>query len=118
MSTLNVSGVLEWTVTGKVTDYGQNATLFCNISNCCPKYSGWSMWTAVEDAERTLFTDVNTASPNKKYDGKAFTNGYTLVIQNLTENDLNLSYACVYGAKFGEKKILLEEDVFTGKYDH
>lgn len=114
MSILNVSGVLEWTVTEKVTDYGQNVTLFCNISNCCPKFSGWTLWTAVEDVEHTLFTDVKTAGPNTKYGGKALANGYTLVIQNITEKDLNKSYACVYDATFGEKKILLEEDVFTG----
>ncbi|CAG2209438.1 unnamed protein product [Mytilus edulis] len=34
---LKVSGVLDWMVVGKVTEYGQNVTLFCNVSNCCPK---------------------------------------------------------------------------------
>ncbi|CAC5368629.1 unnamed protein product [Mytilus coruscus] len=73
-------------------------------------WKGWDMWTP---ALRTLFTDVKTGSPNEKYDGKALRNGYTLIIQNLTKKDLNVSYACVYGAEFGDKQILLEEDVFT-----
>ncbi|XP_052073626.1 serine/threonine-protein phosphatase 6 regulatory ankyrin repeat subunit B-like [Mytilus californianus] len=107
---LQVSGVLEWTVVRKVTDYGQNVTLFCNVSNCCPKYSGWDMWTP---EQRTLFIDVKTAHPNKKYDGKATKDGYTLVIKNLTKQDLNVSYSCLYGVTFGERKFLLEEDVFT-----
>ncbi|CAC5424406.1 unnamed protein product [Mytilus coruscus] len=34
---LMIQGVLEWTVVGKVTEYGQNVTLFCNVPNCCPE---------------------------------------------------------------------------------
>ncbi|XP_076081120.1 uncharacterized protein LOC143052030 [Mytilus galloprovincialis] len=107
---LIIQGVLEWLVVGKVTEYGQNVTLFCNVSNCCPKDSGWDMWTP---QQRTLFIDVKTGRPNKKYDGKVFRDGYTLIIQNLTEKDLNVSYSCLYGVTYGEQKILLEEDVFT-----
>ncbi|VDI22271.1 Hypothetical predicted protein, partial [Mytilus galloprovincialis] len=101
--------VLEWTVFEKVTEYGQNVTLFCNVSNCCPKYAGWDRWTPVQ---QTLFIDVKTGQANAKYDGNALRNGYTLVIQKLSKTDLNVSYSCVYGATFGERKILLEEDVF------
>ncbi|CAG2192638.1 ANK [Mytilus edulis] len=104
-----VSGVLEWTVTGKVTEYGQNVTLFCNVPNCCPKDAGWDRWTPVQ---QTLFIDIKTGRPNKKYDGKVMKDGYTLVIQNLTEHDLNVSYSCLHGVTFGERKLLLEEDVF------
>ncbi|XP_052079428.1 chitin synthase chs-1-like [Mytilus californianus] len=107
---IQVAGVLEWTVVGKVTDYGQNVTLFCNVSNCCPKHAGWDMWTP---AQRTLYIDVKTGLPNRKYDGKALTNGYTLIIQNLTKTDLNVSYSCLYGVVLGEIKLLVEEDVFT-----
>ncbi|XP_071141116.1 uncharacterized protein [Mytilus edulis] len=107
---LFTQGVLEWTVVEKITEYGQNVTLFCNVSHCCPKYSGWDRWTTVQ---QTLFIDVKTKTSNKKYDGKVINDGYTLVIKNLTKNDLNVSYSCVYGATIGERKILLEEDVFT-----
>lgn len=103
-------GVLEWTVVGKATEYGQSVTLFCNVSNCCPKNAGWDRLTSVQ---RTLFIDVKTGRPNKKYDGKVLKDGYTLIIQNLTKQDLNVSYSCVYGATIGERKFLLEEDVFT-----
>ncbi|XP_071181256.1 uncharacterized protein [Mytilus edulis] len=105
-----IKGVLEWTVVGKVTDYGQNVTLFCNVPNCCPKDAGWDRWTP---HQRTLFIDVKTGRSNKKYDGKVEKDGYTLVIQNLTKNDLNVSYSCLYGVTLGEQKYLLEEDVFT-----
>ncbi|VDI41875.1 Hypothetical predicted protein [Mytilus galloprovincialis] len=105
----NISGILEWTVVGKVTDYGQNVTLFCNVPHCCPEDSGWDRWTPVQ---QTLFIDIKTGRPNKKYDGKVMKDGYTLIIQNLTENDLNVSYSCLYGVTFGERKFLLKEDVF------
>ncbi|CAG2241543.1 unnamed protein product [Mytilus edulis] len=59
---LDALGVLEWLVIGKVTEYGQNVTLFCNVSNCCPKDSGWDMWTP---QQRTLFIDVKSGRPNK-----------------------------------------------------
>ncbi|CAG2190241.1 unnamed protein product [Mytilus edulis] len=109
-----ISGVLEWTVAGKVTDYGQNVTLFCHVPNCCPKDAGWDRWTPVQ---QTLFIDVKTGHTNKKYDGKAEKDGYTLVIQNLTKEDLNVSYSCLYDVTLGPSKFLLEEDVFTDKSD-
>ncbi|CAC5355479.1 unnamed protein product [Mytilus coruscus] len=108
--TIQVVGDFEWTVIGKATDYGQNVTLFCNVSNCCPKHSGWDRWTPVQ---RTLFIDVKTGRPNKKYEGKVFKDGYTLIIKNLTKHDLNVSYSCLYGATLGKRKYLLEEDIFT-----
>lgn len=103
---------MEWIVIGKVTDYGQDATLFCNVSNCCPKDSGWDRYSP---EQRTLFIDVKTGRSNKKYDGKTLRDGYTLVIKNLTKNDLNVSYSCVYGVTIGQSKFLLEEDVFICK---
>ncbi|VDI74667.1 Hypothetical predicted protein, partial [Mytilus galloprovincialis] len=109
-----ILGVFEWTVTGKVTDFGQNVTLFCHVPNCCPKDAGWDRWTPVQ---QTLFIDVKTGRPNKKYDGKVFKDGYTLVIQNLTKEDLNVSYSCIYDVTFGQSQFLLEEDVFTDKSD-
>lgn len=108
-----VSGVLKWTVIGKVTDYGQNVTLFCHVPNCCPKDSGWDRWTPVQ---RTLYIDVKTGRANKKYDGNTLKEGYTLVIQNLTKDDLNVSYSCLYGVTLGEIKFLQKEDVFMCKY--
>lgn len=105
-----IKGALEWTVVGKVTDYGQNVTLFCHVPNCCPKDAGWDRWTP---HQRTLFIDVKTGRSNKKYDGKVEKDGYTLIIQNLTKQDLNVSYSCLYGVTLGERKFLLEEDVFS-----
>ncbi|CAC5414037.1 unnamed protein product [Mytilus coruscus] len=102
-------GVLEWKVLEKITDYGQNVTLFCNVSNCCPKHAGWDRYTP---AQRTIFIDVKTGSPTKKYDGKVLTDGYTLVIQNLTKQDLNVLYSCVYDSTLGDQQYLLEENVF------
>lgn len=87
-------------------------TLVCNVSNCCPKSAGWDKYTP---QQRTIIIDVKTWRPTKKYDGNILTDGYTLVIRNLTEQDLNISYSCVYGSSLGDKKYLLEENVFDCK---
>lgn len=108
-----ITGVLEWTVLKKATDYGQNVTLFCNVGYCCPDDAGWDRWTPVQ---RTIYIDVKTGHPNKKYDGKVLKDGYTLIIQNLTKDDLNVSYSCLYGVTFSTRKYLQEEDVFICKY--
>ncbi|XP_071123451.1 uncharacterized protein [Mytilus edulis] len=107
---LLVQGILEWTVVKTVTDYGQNVTLFCNVSNCCSQFAGWNKYIP---NEKIIFIDVKTWTPSKKYDGKVLKDGYTLVIQNLTDEDLNVSYACVYGSIFGDQQTLLEENVFN-----
>ncbi|XP_063400197.1 obscurin-like [Mytilus trossulus] len=107
---LLVQGILEWKVIKTITDYGQNVTLFCNVSNCCPQFAGWNKYTP---NETIILIDVKTWTPSKKYDGKVLKDGYTLVIQNLTNEDLNVSYACVYGSIFGDQRTLLEENVFN-----
>ncbi|XP_076116608.1 uncharacterized protein LOC143084077 [Mytilus galloprovincialis] len=106
---LLVQGNLEWKVLKKITEYGQNVTLVCNVSNCCPKTTGWDKYTP---QQRTIIIDLKTWRPTTKYDGHILTDGYTLVIQNLTKQDLNISYSCVYGSSLGDKKYLLEENVF------
>lgn len=104
---------MEWTAIGNVTDYGQNVTLFCNVSNCCAEGSGWIRWTS---ENQTLFIDVKTGGTNTGFDRKVLKDGYTLVIQNLTKQDLNVSYSCVYGVTLSERKFLLAENVFTCEY--
>ncbi|XP_076115890.1 uncharacterized protein LOC143083525 [Mytilus galloprovincialis] len=106
---LLVQGNLEWKVLKKITEYGQNVTLVCNVSNCCPKSAGWDKYTP---QQRTIIIDVKTWRPNKKYDGYVLTDGYTLVIRNLTKQDLNIAYSCVYDFSLGDQQYLLEENVF------
>ncbi|XP_052085376.1 uncharacterized protein LOC127723013 [Mytilus californianus] len=107
---LIIQGVRDWRIVGKVTDYGQNVTLFCNVPNCYPKNSGWYRWTSKHDK---LLINIKSGFLYNKYDGKVLKDGFTLVIQNLTTNDLNVWYSCVYESIIGERKYLQEEDVFA-----
>ncbi|VDI83003.1 Hypothetical predicted protein [Mytilus galloprovincialis] len=107
---LIIQGIRDWRIVGKVTDYGQNVSLFCNVPNCCPKNSGWYKWTSKHDK---LLIDIKSGYLSKKYGGKLLKDGFTLVIQNLTSNDLNVWYSCIYNSTIGERKYLQEEDVFV-----
>lgn len=101
----------EWKVDNKVTAYGQMLTLHCKIADCCVKYSGWVIWDYDSKDFRTIAIDVKDFQ-NEKYSGKLKKDGFTLVIRNLTEMDINRNYSCTYGAKVGEKKLLLKEETF------
>ncbi|XP_076083119.1 uncharacterized protein LOC143054107 [Mytilus galloprovincialis] len=107
---LIIQGIRDWRIVGKVTDYGQNVTLFCNVPNCCPENSGWYKWTSKHDK---LLIDIKSGYLSHKYGGKVSKDGFTLVIQNLTINDLNVWYSCIYASRMSARKYLQEEDVFV-----
>ena len=108
------SGHLEWVVKEKVTAYGQNLILICPVENCCSEPTGWSV------GPKSIISDVKPF-PNDtqvKYGGTNDTDGFGVVIRNLSKADLNVTYHCVYGFNQSIPKILLHDDVFkesTGK---
>ncbi|XP_063405946.1 uncharacterized protein LOC134689911 [Mytilus trossulus] len=111
MFILQLTDSLRWKVEHKVTDYGQNLILLCRVSNCCMKDAGWYLWTPTK---RTILKDVKTASISvpQKYSGYVRTDGFSLIINNLTRADMNVSYSCDYGVQLGEKLVLHKDDVF------
>lgn len=104
-----------WTVDQKITQYGETLTLLCHVPNCCPKHAGWDSIDA-DGIRKTLFIDLKShkKTASAKYDGEVKTNGYTLIIRNLTKQDVNVSYKCVYDSTIGDPLMLLEKDVFKG----
>lgn len=105
---------LRWKVEHKVSDYGQTLILLCSVSNCCLKNAGWYLWTPTK---RTIFKDVKTASISvpQKYSGYVRTDGFSLIINNLTQADMNVSYSCDYGLQLGDKLVLHKDDVFKSR---
>lgn len=97
-----------------MTDYGENLILLCSVSNCCLKDAGWYSWTPTK---RTTFKDVKTASISDppKYSGYVRTGGFILIINNLTQADLNVSYSCDYGLQLGDTLVLRKDDVFKSR---
>jgi ribosomal protein S17 len=63
---------------------------------------------------RTLFPYFNLFSndPKVKYHGTYNNDGFGVVIRNLSEADLNVTYRCVYGFDQSTSKYLLHVDVF------
>lgn len=110
-----ISGKLHWTIENKISDYGQNLTLMCSVVNCCSKAAGWEVW---EPTLRTLFIDIRnwTVPATSKYTGDVHNFGYTLVIRNVSQEDLNITYTCVYGVERSDKKMLIESDIFFCKF--
>jgi hypothetical protein len=102
------SGQLQWVVKDKVTAYGQDLILFCPVENCCSDTAGWFV------ENRTIFFDVKTFSndPKVKYHGTYNKDGFGVVIRNLSEADLNVTYRCIYQFVQSIPKYLLHGDVF------
>lgn len=115
MKSLFILARLVWTVDQKISGYGETVILLCHVPNCCPQYAGWDLFDG-DGIRHTLLTDVKSHSntADAKYDGEVKSNGYTLTIRNLTKQDVNVSYACIYGTTNGDPLILLEKDVFEG----
>ena len=102
------SGQLQWVVKEKVTAYGQNLILFCPVENCCSKRAAWSV------GDKSIILDIKTFSndPKVKYHGTYDTDGFGVVIRNLSEADLNVTYSCIYGFNLSIPKYLFHGDVF------
>ena len=63
---------------------------------------------------KTIIVDVRTFSndPKVKYHGTYDTDGFGVVIRNLSEADLNVTYRCIYGFNQSTPKYLFHGDVF------
>jgi hypothetical protein len=87
--------------------------LLCAVENCCSEPAGWSV------GPKSIISDIKTFSndPNVKYGGRYNTDGFSFVIRNLSETDLNVTYHCVYGHKQSTPKYLLHDDVFKESTD-
>lgn len=108
---------LTWRIEKKALKYGEDLRLYCQVEKCCTKSAGWGKWTS-DDKFNTIFIDVKDFlnDGSSKYGGGIEKTGWFLIIRNITKNDLNTSYSCTYGFQVSKKKMLLEEDAFSGKY--
>ncbi|CAC5410684.1 BIRC2_3 [Mytilus coruscus] len=101
-------------VISRASGYGGSVTLLCKFEGCCSTFAAWEVWEKGSDDDfKPIFTDVTNLrlSKTSKYDGSIRPDGYTLIIRNLSEADLNMNYTCTYGSYRSDKKLLLEEDV-------
>lgn len=108
---------LFWKVEKKILQYGEDLSLSCQVDSCCPETAGWGKWTFKNELT-TIFIDVKNLDANdkSKYAGGTDMNGFSLVIRNLSKEDLNIAYSCTYGFLISQKKFLLETDAFNCEY--
>ncbi|XP_052062271.1 uncharacterized protein LOC127702202 [Mytilus californianus] len=100
---------VTWNVEKQITDYGEDLELFCNISDDYKIKSQKSKrW--YRGSEQKLLTINDVDKP--KYSASIESNGFKLIIKNLTENDVNVTYQCEYGFTKSENLLLLAKDVF------
>ncbi|VDI83794.1 Hypothetical predicted protein [Mytilus galloprovincialis] len=104
---------LTWTVVQKVMKYGEDLSLSCKVENCCLGSAGWGKWTP-QNEFITIFIDVKdlNVDNSSKYDGAIDKTGFSLVIRNITRDDLNSTYSCTYGFLVSKKKMLTKTDAF------
>lgn len=108
-----VNGSLDWTVNKKIYSFGEEVSLLCLVDNCCKQPAGWTKEYFKYHTE-TIFVDVKDVkfNPLSKYDGRLGHNGFYLIIRNVSEEDLKLSYSCSYGFNTSTSKVLQEMVVF------
>lgn len=106
---------LKWKIEKKALQYGSDLRLYCHVENCCTKSAGWGKWTP-DDQFQTIFIDVKRLREEKnlKYGGGTDATGFFLIINNVTKEDLNVSYSCTYGFLVSKKKMLLDKNAFIG----
>lgn len=97
--------------------YGDDLSLFCQVDNCCLEEAGWGKWTHKNELV-TIFIDMRDidAAESSKYAGETNMSGFSLVIRNLSREDLNIAYSCTYGFHVSQKKILYGIDAFRCEY--
>lgn len=97
--------------------YGDDLSLVCHVDNCCLDSAGWGKWTTKNELN-TIFIDVTDldSNDNSKYAGGTHLNGFSLLIRNVSSDDLNIAYSCTYGFLVSKKKLLLRTDAFRCEY--
>lgn len=86
---------LFWELSSYPAVFGQDVKLFCNassIGDCCKTKS--RRWNG--GPEQVTLT-LNEISSSSKYTSTMVVDGFTLVIRDFSEKDINILYTCSYG---------------------
>lgn len=97
----------------KVSSYGQDLTLFCNVGKCCKYKHRWSKRNSGAQFMEQYLNENNYVY--SRYNEKLNNSGFFLTIRQLSEADLDIEYACFYNNRRGKIKHLRKSDAFYGK---
>ncbi|CAG2207111.1 BIRC2_3 [Mytilus edulis] len=97
-----------WEVEKQISEYGEDLELICIADN----YNMSSQTSKRWYQGQTLLTFNDASEDNTKYNASLYSNGFKLIIKNLTKNDVNITYMCSDGFDKSENLPLRIEDVF------
>ncbi|XP_052091940.1 uncharacterized protein LOC127728535 [Mytilus californianus] len=109
---------INWIVQQKVNNYGQNLKLFCKADNCCVANMTKRWFGGPQQKPLWLSSpkDSGAKSENAKYIFTIETNGFGLVIKNVTVEDMNVTYKCSYNFE-EDSNMLYSSDAFSDKQE-
>ncbi|XP_071173688.1 uncharacterized protein [Mytilus edulis] len=97
-----------WEVQKPISEYGEDLELFCIADNYNKSSETSKRWYQGQ----TLLTFNDASEDITKYNASLYSNGFKLIIKNLTKNDVNITYMCSDGFDKSENLPLLAKDVF------
>ncbi|VDI69283.1 Hypothetical predicted protein [Mytilus galloprovincialis] len=97
-----------WEVQKPISEYGEDLELNCIADNYNMSSQSSKRWYQGQ----TLLTFNDGSEDNTKYNASLYSNGFKLMIKNLTKNDVNITYMCSDGFDKSENLPLRIEDVF------
>lgn len=102
------SDCLFWTLSSPPAAFGSDVQLFCNgsdFADCClSKPRRWNGGPA------QLTLTLNEKSFFPKYKSTIETNGFSLIIHNFSDSDVNIRYSCSYGFQQYDQVLHLDEN--------
>lgn len=100
-----------WRVQKKISKYGEDLTLLCSSENYIFQSRTW-----IGGPAHDTISINEKVKDSKKYIATIKREGYVLIIKDVTEYDLNVTYQCSYGICKSDKIMLLQHDAFEGNY--
>lgn len=97
-----------WYIKSSKIELGGNVTLFCNTSDVIDSCKGCpANWFGGKN--RSLLAFGRFTASNSKYFTTTATDGFGIIIKNLSETDLNVPYICSFGFYSFERNLTLDD---------
>lgn len=91
--------------------FGENLQLSCSLTGNCSR-NQIQKWTGGPQNDVLIFDGAPIQS---KYNETKVADTFTLIIKNLSAEDVNVNYKCCFGFDCFEQKLTLEKRIFESK---
>ncbi|XP_052062274.1 uncharacterized protein LOC127702204 [Mytilus californianus] len=103
---------VEWKVEEKIIRYGEDLRLLCIADNYTFDGVEIKRWEGGPKQKMLTFNGAPDQDDVMKYNMSMRQDGFDLLIKNVTEIDLNVTYKCTFGFKSSGKVMLISDDAF------